>query len=230
MKDDMNRLLAGQALLWQLLAHQEEERLRTAYVLHERLAPDLVVVLRLLEGSPEDFVPKVASARDELLRMLNDLRILCAELRPVELTFGHLRHMLEGHAKSYQKQGIPVVLSIDEGHGPVSVPEAVQIALFRIFEESLRNAWLHTEAQRIQASLVLWPDRVRLEVSDDGAGFEVPDTLLPWVEQGKWGLVSMRERAAGIGGTFVLESRPGEGTRIVVDVPLEAAQDREGVE
>ena len=42
---------------------------------------------------------------------------------------------------------------------------------------------------------------MRLEVSDDGAGFEVPIALLPWVEQGKWGLVSMRERAAALGGT-----------------------------
>jgi signal transduction histidine kinase len=70
---------------------------------------------------------------------------------------------------------------------------------------------------------------VRLEVQDDGAGFEVPDALLPWVEQGKWGLVSMRERAAGVGGTFLLESQPGQGTRIVVDVPLSPAQDGEGV-
>ena len=230
MSSEMNRLLASQALLWQLLVQQEQDRLRTAHVLHERVAQDLVVVLRLLEGSPEDFVPKVVSARDELLRMLNDLRVLSAELRPVELTFGHLRHMLQGHAKSYQKQGIPVVLSIDEGHGPVSMPEDVQIALFRIFEESLKNAWQHAGAQQIQASLVLWPDRVRLEVHDDGAGFEGPDTLLPWVEQGKWGLVSMRERAAGVGGSFLLESQPGQGTRIVVEVPLSTAQGAEGVQ
>jgi signal transduction histidine kinase len=229
MNDDMNRLLASQALLWQLLAHHEEEQLRTAYVLHERLAQDLVVVIHLLQAGPEHLAPRLVGARDELQRMLNDLRTLCAELRPVELTFGQLRHMLEVHAKSYQKQGITVVLSIDENHGPVSVPQEVQIALFRIFEEGLRNAWLHTKEQEIQASLVLWPDRVRLEVSDEGAGFEVPDTLLPWVKQGKWGLVSMRERAAGVGGTFVLESHPGQGTRIVVEVPLSPVQDGEAL-
>ena len=219
MSNDMNRLLASQALLWQLLAREEQYRLQTAYVLHEQVAQDLVVVLRLLEGSPEDIGPKVVGARDELLRILNDLRILCRELRPVELTIQNLRIMLEEHAKSFQKKWhIPVVLSIDDSHGPVSVPEDVRIALFRIFQESLENAWRHAEAQQIQASLALWPDRVRLEIRDDGAGFEVPGTLLPWVEQSKWGLVSMRERAAGVGGIFVLESQPGQGTRIVVDL------------
>lgn len=107
----------------------------------------------------------------------------------------------------------------------------IRTAVFRVFQEGLNNAWRHAHAQRIEASLDLARDRLRLEIRDDGGGFVAPRNLGDLANGGHSGLLRMRERIEAVGGTFLLESQPGRGTRIIVDVPLAVAQEEdEGVE
>jgi two-component system sensor histidine kinase DegS len=112
----------------------------------------------------------------------------------------------------------------------VKVPKSVRKAVFRVFEEGLNNAWRHAEAEKIEAALDLQPHRVHLEIRDDGVGFVMGSTLGGLANGGHTGLLGMRERIESVGGTWWVESRPGEGTRIVVDVPLSTAQGTEAVE
>jgi len=94
-----------------------------------------------------------------------------------------------------------------------AIPEAIKRAAYRVFQESLSNARKHVQAGQVEATLEVGPDGVRLEVHDDGVGFEGPARL---------GLVSMRERAEEAGGSLTIESEPGLGTQVLVEVPLKA--------
>ena len=116
------------------------------------------------------------------------------------------------------------------GGDGVEVPKKIREAGFRVFEEGLNNTWRYADAEKIEAALDLQPDRVHLEIRDDGAGFAVGPTLGGLANGGHTGLLGMRERIESVGGTWRVESRPGKGTRIVVDVPLSPVQDAEVVE
>lgn len=87
-------------------------------------------------------------------------------------------------------------------------------ALYRIVQECCNNVTRHAQAQVVGISLAQTDGRVTLEVTDDGVGFD-PASAHP----GHMGLISMRERAAAIGAGLAIQSAPGEGTRVVVDVP-----------
>lgn len=100
---------------------------------------------------------------------------------------------------------------------PREAPLATKIALYRVVQEALANAWRHAAGagQRVRAEG--GPDGLRLEVADAGPGFD-PATIGGTDDQ--LGLVGMRERAESLGGTFRVESAPGVGTRVIVDLPL----------
>jgi signal transduction histidine kinase len=94
----------------------------------------------------------------------------------------------------------------------------VERDLLRIFQEALANAVKHAQARTVDVELNYAQDALALRVRDDGRGFD-PDSLSPALS-GHYGLIGMRERAERIGGHLTLTSRPGEGTELLVEVPL----------
>jgi len=84
----------------------------------------------------------------------------------------------------------------------------------------LTNAWRHARAQRVRVTLKSSRDAVELSVHDDGSGFQVPEHIGALVEQGHFGLMSMRERVELVGGTLQLDSQPGRGTCVEARVPI----------
>ena len=96
---------------------------------------------------------------------------------------------------------------------PRPLPMAAEVVLLRVCQEALANARKHAEAHSVAVRLGYDPDAVRLEVSDDGAGFD-PDQL-----SGGYGLSGMRTRVAEAGGTLTVCSNPGAGTRVSAAVP-----------
>jgi two-component system sensor histidine kinase DegS len=213
-----------------LLTLQDELLGEVAVELHAQAMPDIAGVMRTLEFAQRKFVPgDLEEARERLQEVLDYLRALMNDFDPPMLALADLRAMLRDYAVSFtRKRDLPVIFNVDGDS--VEVPKRVRKAVFRVFEEALNNAWQHAEAEKIEAALDLQPHRVHLEIQDDGAGFVMGSTLGALANGGHTGLLGMRERIESVGGTWQVESRPGEGTRIVVDVPLDAAQDREGVE
>jgi two-component system sensor histidine kinase DegS len=96
----------------------------------------------------------------------------------------------------------------------------IELLLFRIAQEALRNVWRHSEASRAWLTLEFDEYKTTLTVSDNGRGFEVPQRPGDLAKVGKLGLAGMAERARLVGGTLRLESKPGEGTILTVEAPI----------
>ncbi|HEY3345342.1 MAG TPA: ATP-binding protein, partial [Anaerolineaceae bacterium] len=110
-----------------------------------------------------------------------------------------------------------------------TIPEALRLVLFRVFQEALNNINRHARASQVKVRLQLASQRVILEIEDNGVGFAAPDDWLELARQGHLGLVGMRERAEAVRGNLVLRSAPGEGTWIHVQLPLECDEDLPGM-
>jgi signal transduction histidine kinase len=92
--------------------------------------------------------------------------------------------------------------------------------LFRIAQEALTNVAKHSKATRASVELEMQPTRVFLEVHDDGCGFDPRKALATARKQSGWGLLGIQERTWLLGGQYEIDSAPGKGTRIRVEVPL----------
>ena len=189
-----------QALTKQVIALQERNQKRLSQELHDDVAQDLAFVLRLLEEPVKTHSPKkIIGARDVIQHALDRLRDLMFELRPPNLGDDLEKALKEYVASFRRRRNLPVVLHTN-GNG-VSVPKEVRVALFRICQEGLNNILRHAEARQVDVTLDLQDRRVRLVVADDGMGFEVPTHLGSLIDQQHLGLVGMRERAEGVGGS-----------------------------
>jgi two-component system, NarL family, sensor histidine kinase LiaS len=150
--------------------------------------------------------------------MIREMRALLLELRPAQLEHLGLAEALEDLAAAYRTRlGISVTTTIR----PVSLPPQAEQALLRITQEALSNAARHADATAITLDLAPQEQQVTLTITDNGQGFEpaVGET------QRGLGLRSMQERVEELGGSFVVESAPGQGTRVQVSLPQEPEQD-----
>jgi signal transduction histidine kinase len=101
---------------------------------------------------------------------------------------------------------------------PRRIDQPVELALFRIAQEALRNVEKHAEASSATVELDFGSEEIKLSVTDDGCGFSPVPNISDLPQTGKLGLLGMKERAELVGGRFELHSSPSEGTRLVVRV------------
>ncbi|MDN6386803.1 MAG: ATP-binding protein, partial [Corynebacterium sp.] len=102
-------------------------------------------------------------------------------------------------------------------------PVSVETVLLRVAQSAVANVRQHSGASRARVTLSVNPDAVRLDVVDDGAGFDLPEvesTLAERAGEGHIGLATMRRRVSDLGGSVVVETAPGSGTAVAVEVPL----------
>ena len=199
---------------------QEEERRRLALALHDG-AGQLVAALMFRMAAMARSMPSEALAagmaemRGIAQAILDDLRGLTHDLRPPALDRLGLPAALQDLAKSVSTGDLSVRLSVT----PAALRPGpdVSIALFRIAQAAVANLVSHAGARNATLSLSEEQGRVRLEIADDGAGFDAAAAPL----SSGIGLIGMRERATWLGGTCRIESAPGRGTRVLVDVPLQ---------
>ncbi|NMB88881.1 MAG: sensor histidine kinase, partial [Chloroflexi bacterium] len=138
-------------------------------------------------------------------------------LHPPQLNTHGLYPAIRAHLDAISRQyGLPVSMQL---HGsPTRLPSNVEIAVFRIVQESLNNCLIHAQARQVELRLDFQPNTLILSVRDDGIGFD-PQGVNP-AGNASFGLVGMRERALSIGAQLEVCSAPSQGTQITLHVPL----------
>jgi signal transduction histidine kinase len=203
----------GRKAVQSLLEGQELERKRLARELHDETGQALASILLGLKSLEQQVGPEpVAAIRELVGTALDNVRRLTVELRPPALDDFGLQAALERLTSIVgERSGIDIQLSVRSG---VALPPDHETAIYRIVQEALTNIVKHAKASSVSIIVMPSGETVRLVVEDDGDGFD-PSA----VRKGALGLVGIRERVAILGGRFELESAPGDGTTIVVELP-----------
>jgi signal transduction histidine kinase len=207
-----------------LEAAKEEERRFLAHELHDELGQSLTALkLRLQLGSqglaipPGDSTPQALTLIDQLITRVRQISV---NLRPPlldEVGLGPaLRLYLEGQAAL---SNVAIELDSKGAADWARLAPDMEIACFRVVQESITNALRHASARHIQVRIVREPARVTLAIHDDGRGFD-PAALAGADLAGHLGIVGMRERVRSCAGVFQLTSRPGAGTTVEIDLPI----------
>lgn len=206
---------------------EEKTRAEIAADLHDGVQQLIVGALYEIQSARDavtqnpQIVPTRLKATQDLLRRISvEMRRAIHSLHPVALDAQGLVPAIRECAERFERvTGIGCEFKV-EGAPRRFAPE-VEVAAFRIAQEALNNAITHARAHRVRVDLGFGEGALSLQVSDDGAGFDVQ--AIRQRIGAHLGLIGMRERATSVGGCFEIESRPGEGTRVVLRVPFEKA-------
>jgi PAS domain S-box-containing protein len=209
------------------------ERSRLARELHDSVTQSLYSVTMYTEaaarllttGQEAPATEYLRDARDTAQEALREMRLLIFELRPLALEESGLAGALQARLDAVEKRGgVQAELRVEGVEGMADaewLPLSVQQELYHVAQEALNNSLKHAKAQHLQVCLGLQGAVVRLEISDDGVGFD-PATA---GDQGGLGLRGMRERVQRIGGQLQIESAPDQGSKVTVEVSRERKGD-----
>ncbi|GAB4503523.1 MAG: hypothetical protein Fur0043_05150 [Anaerolineales bacterium] len=204
-----------------LLHSREEERARLSRDLHDGPLQSLIglnLQLGLLAAQSGDLAA-LNDMRAEVRRLLNDLRGVCAELRPPMLDTLGLAAALRSLAEEWSAQnGVEVSLDLPPEAALPPLPGDAAVNLYRVAQEALNNIARHAQARHVNLSLAATGKGLRLTIEDDGRGFTPPAEIHELAAHGHFGLVGLQERVSLIGGVLTLHSAPSQGTRLSVEL------------
>jgi signal transduction histidine kinase len=213
-KSELERL-AGR-----LISAQEDERRRVGRELHDDLVQRVAataIELGRLERLPSEADRRagLTQLRQTLVQLSQDVHQLSRRIHPAMLDEQGLPAAIEAECRAFMERGGPPVdVRIDGSLDDLD--KDATLALYRIVQESLRNAWLHANASDVRVLITRTGSTVHLTIGDNGEGF---DRAAPGWKAGL-GLASMEERVRLLGGTLVVTSAPGAGTRVAATLPL----------
>ena len=199
-----------------------EERSRVARDLHDSVSQSLYSVTLFSEAARRHLAVKNAGAAEQSLEQsidasrqaLKEMRLMVHELRPSELENRGLVGALRQRLDSVEKRA-GIEPSIDAPENLV-MPDYLEQELYSLAQEALNNALRHSNAGSVHLRLQQRAEAFHLEVWDDGVGFD-PATLQ---STGGMGIRGMEERAHALGGRLLIDSAPGTGTRVRVQIPI----------
>ena len=212
-------------LLGAILAAQEEERTRLARELHDCIGQSLTAII-MTTGAVENSLPpgfddakeKLTSVRGVAAQSLQDLRNLIYDLRPEALGSLGLVPALRSQVEKYlEPAGVQVELKATGVKDGMSAD--MEIGIFRVVQEAITNIARHAQARQAHILLTRKANRLMVRIEDDGVGFD-PGQLMNGNMQA-WGLRGMKERITLLSGEFYIGSKPGSGTLILAEIPLE---------
>ncbi|QGU05757.1 sensor histidine kinase [Corynebacterium comes] len=209
-----------------------EERQRLAHEIHDTVAQGLSSIQMLLHSAERDLgnlglteeqlagpIRFIGLARTTAKDNLGEARAMIAALQPASLSETSLESALERMASGFAAAGeLDIGVSV-EGHGH-QLPMRTEAALLRIAQGAVGNVAKHARATRCRVTVTYEPDEVRLDVVDNGSGFDPSEVNERPAGLGHIGLDAMRRRAAEQGGSLEVESTPGYGTAVSVAIPL----------
>ena len=210
-----------------LSENRERERLELARLLHDGPIQDIYGVIyqlaiwRKIKRLQDD--SELSEVEASLMTIEKQLRFFSSELRPPALdTFG-LEGAIRSHFSHLRESYPDINFHLDMVQLGELISEGGKLALFRIYQESMRNILKHAQAKDVWVRLFREADQIVLEVEDNGVGFVIPEE--GWMEparRGHFGLLGVCERADSVGGKLSVVSSPGEGTLIRVSIPIES--------
>lgn len=208
-----------------LVQAQEDARRRFSGELHDRTSPNLAALRINLDmiatATPQARSTDAYAHRIEDTRALIDdttasIREICAGLHPVTLDAGGLLAAVRSFAHQLaSRTGLRV--NIDCPHGDVRLAPQLELALFRILQEAMTNCAKHARAKAVVVKLQFADDPMQVSVTDDGVGFDA-DSVLQGATRVGLGLLNMRETAEFVGGRLRIQSVPGAGTQVSVQI------------
>jgi two-component system, NarL family, sensor kinase len=204
----------------QVIEAQELERRRLAADIHDGISQRLVTLSYRLDAAsravddPDALAEQLGKARELVDLTLGEARAAIGGLRPPVLDDLGLAGGLASLARSIGG------LDIDVDLAETRVPDHIELALYRIAQECLQNVVKHAHADTAKLTFTVTADTARLDIVDDGIGFDMFEHPLGGDEMGGYGLLSMAERAEIVGGRLNIRSRPGAGTAVSATIPL----------
>jgi PAS domain S-box-containing protein len=224
---EQSRHMQGQLrdLSHQVLQAQEEERLRISRDLHDEIAQTLVginvqlaTLTREAAGGPKGLQQKIERTQQMVEKSVENVHQFACKLRPALLDDLGLIPALHAFMKSFIKR-TGVRASLTAFAAVERFDTAKRTVLFRIAQESLTNVARHAQASRVEVIIQKLQDGICMKIQDDGKSFQV-DRVMHGKGGKHLGLLGMRERLEMIGGSFEVESAPGNGTTITAKIPL----------
>lgn len=220
---------ARSQLLRKVITAQEDERKRIARELHDETTQDLAVLAMGIDAARDAVKAGKEPHLDEVkalaVRTLEDVHRLILDLRPSVLDDLGLLSAIRWYAdRALVTRGVAV--RCEFGELPRLPPE-METALFRMCQETLSNVARHAQASQVLVQVGVEGGEVVVDIEDDGKGFD-ERTVGQGSGRKHWGLMGIRERAEILGGVAVVESEPGQGTHVVVRVPVPRAEGTAG--
>ncbi len=205
----------------------ESERSRISRDLHDGILQTLLSLIIQLDVLRNKVIQDPQKARDEignLQRIVQqeseELRRMVTGMRPVRVESADMRELMQGFAERFRSEyGLAVDLFIEDRHRPL--PDRLCRELFQIYRESLHNIKKHANASHVVVKLTQDESKVFLVVDDNGRGFSFSGRYSSEeLDRLRLGPISIKERTRGVGGTLTVESNPGHGARLTIDIPL----------
>jgi signal transduction histidine kinase len=205
---------------------QENERKRIARELHDDTIQSLIALSRRIEALLTSGEPlsantegRIEGLQDQTLDIIKRVRRFSQDLRPSILDdLGLLPTLQELTQELNREDGLSAEFHVIGEERRLS--SEVELTLFRIAQEALNNVRRHAKADRVVTTVEISDSAVRMMIEDDGTGFRVPSLIEHPAADSKLGLIGMQERARLLGGMLVVNSGPGRGTKVIVNVPV----------
>lgn len=209
-----------------LMDTEESERRKINRELHDRVGQNLaalnLMLSILVRELPSETAASVTASLDESRKLIEtttaDVRNLMADLRPPALDDYGLHAALSLYAGIFSERSEIKVTVSGKNYAPRLSPEE-EIAFFRIAQEALNNVAKHAQTKSARILLSTSGNRIKLAIDDQGAGFDPARAS----KQASWGLTTMRERAEAVGASLQVDTSPGKGTRITIELQRETA-------
>lgn len=201
-----------------LVAARERDLQQLANSLHDGPLQDLIGARFLLgalaSGEAADEI------QSSLQSVIQALRLLGSELKPPALGPFGLEKAIRAHMQTLQARYPDLAVTLELDVDNQLLPEWARLALFRVYQAALSNVTKHANASHVLVRLLVDEQQVRLTVADDGQGFDLPANWLAFARTERCGLLMMQERVDALQGRMMVQSTPGAGTRVMVQVPV----------
>ena len=212
--------------LSQITTIQEEERKRIGRELHDDTSQVLYALSRQVDNfsrSNTELTPSISAFLVELRQQLNNMsdsmRRFIHDLRPPMLDdlglLATLRWQLDNLEKQSGMETNLVVSGVERRFAT-----EVELTIFRIVQEALRNVEKHARASKIEVCIEFGEGKTTISVCDNGVGFDLAGNLADLPRAGKLGLAGMEERVRLLDGRMEIDSEPGKGTRVMIEIPM----------